>query len=98
MSCRADKYVWAVRIAKTRSQASELISKGKIKLNEMQIKPSRDVKIGDIISVHRNSAVFSYKIVELLDKRVGAKLVADYLLDITPLEEIADRMLKHCNH
>ena len=88
MSCRADKYVWAVRIAKTRSQASELISKGKIKLNEMQIKPSRDVKIGDVISVYRNSAVFSYKIVELLDKRVGAKLVTDYLLDITPPEEV----------
>ena len=88
MNCRLDKYVWAVRIAKTRSQASELISKGKIKLNEMQVKPSREARVGDIVNVYKNTAVFSYKVVQLLDKRVGAKLVADYLLDITPLEEI----------
>lgn len=88
MNCRLDKYVWAVRIAKTRSQASELISKGKIKLNASQVKPSRDAKEGDIISVSRNTAVFSYKILQLLDKRVGAKLVPDYLVDITPPEEI----------
>ncbi len=88
MNCRIDKYVWAVRIAKTRSQASELISKGKIKLGGMQVKPSRDAKVGDVISVYKNTAVFSYKIIQMLDKRVGAKLVADYLTDITPEEEI----------
>jgi ribosome-associated heat shock protein Hsp15 len=88
MSCRADKYIWAVRIAKTRSQASELISKGKIKLNQMQVKPARDVKVGDFINVYKNTAVFSYKIIQLLEKRVGPKLVAEYLIDITPLEEI----------
>ena len=88
MSCRVDKYVWAVRIAKTRSQASELISKGKIKLNQTQVKPARDVKVGDFINVYKNTAVFSYKIIQLLEKRVGPKLVAEYLIDITPLEEI----------
>lgn len=88
MSYRLDKYVWSVRLAKTRSQATELISKGKIKVNGMQVKPAREAKEGDIISVAHNTAVFSYKIVQLLEKRVGAKLVADYLLDITPLEEI----------
>lgn len=88
MNCRLDKYVWAVRIAKTRSQASELISKGKIKVNEMQVKPSREAKVGDVIQVHKNTAVFSFKVIGLLDKRVGPKLVADFLTDITPETEI----------
>lgn len=87
MSCRIDKYAWAVRLAKTRSQASELISKGKIRLNDMQVKSSKEIKEGDVISVIRNTAVFSYKILNLLDRRVGAKLVPDYLLEITPEEE-----------
>lgn len=77
-----------MRLAKTRSQASELISKGKFKVNAAQVKPSRETKVGDIITSQQNGAVFSYKVVQLLEKRVGAKLVADYLLDITSPEEI----------
>ena len=88
MALRIDKYTWAVRLTKTRSQASELISKGKIKINESDVKPSRDVKLGDIIQVHKNSAVFSYKVLELLEKRVGPKLVSIYIEDITPVEEV----------
>lgn len=88
MALRIDKYTWAVRLTKTRSQASELISKGKIKINEVDVKPSRDVKLGDIIQVHKNSAVFSYKVLELLEKRVGPKLVSIYIEDITPIEEV----------
>lgn len=87
MSCRIDKYVWAVRIAKTRSQASDLISKGKVKLNQAQVKPARDVKVGDFIHVYKNTATFTYKIIQLLEKRVGPKLVADYIIDTTPPEE-----------
>ena len=88
MALRIDKYTWAVRLTKTRSQASELISKGKIKINGSDVKPSRDVKLGDIIQVHKNSAVFSYKVLELLEKRVGPKLVSIYIEDITPIEEV----------
>jgi len=88
MSCRIDKYIWSVRLAKTRSQASELISKGKFKVNAAQVKPSRETKVGDIITAHQNGAVFSYKVVQLLERRVGPKLVIDYLLDITAPEEI----------
>lgn len=87
MSCRIDKFVWAVRIAKTRSQAAELISKGKIKLNGTTVKPARDIKQGDEINVSRHSSVFTYKIVDVLDKRVGPKLVENYLIDLTPEEE-----------
>jgi ribosome-associated heat shock protein Hsp15 len=88
MSCRLDKYVWSVRLTKTRSQASEEIAKGKIKLNQSNVKPSREVKIGDIVSISKNSATFSYEVLGIIDKRVGAKLVETYLRDITPIEEI----------
>ena len=87
MSLRIDKYVWFVRLAKTRTLATELVQKNKIKLNNAPVKPSKEVKIGDTVSIIKNNATFSYKIEDLLDRRVGAKLVADYLIDITdPLE------------
>lgn len=87
MSLRIDKYVWFVRLAKTRTLATELVQKNKIKLNNAPVKPSKEVKIGDTISIIKNNATFSYKVKDLLDRRVGAKLVADYLIDITdPLE------------
>ena len=88
MAIRFDKFVWSVRLTKTRSIATELISKGKIRINGLDVKPSKDVKVSDVIHVLKNSAVFSYKIKALIDKRVGPKLVIDYLEDITPLEEI----------
>lgn len=88
MAIRIDKYLWCVRLCKTRSQATELISKGKIKLNGIQVKASREAKINEIISVQHNAAIFEYKILNVLDKRVGAKLVPDYLIDITKPEEI----------
>lgn len=87
MGCRVDKYAWSVRLSKTRSQATEAISKGKIRLNNQHVKPARDVKLGDTIQVIRHTATFSYKVIQLLNKRVGAKLVPDYLIDITPDEE-----------
>ena len=87
MAFRVDKYVWSVRLAKTRSQASELISKGKIKLNNVQVKSSREPKVGDSIQISKNTALYSYKIIQLLDKRIGAKLVEEYIIDITPEEE-----------
>jgi ribosome-associated heat shock protein Hsp15 len=87
MSLRWDKYLWAVRLAKTRSQASEAILKGKIKINDKTIKPSKEPHQGDLISFHRNTAVFTYKVLQLIDKRVGAKYVAEYIYDLTSLEE-----------
>lgn len=87
MSCRIDKFVWCVRLAKTRSKATEEIAKGKIRLNSSDVKPSRDVKVGDEINVSRHTAVFSYKVIQLLSNRIGAKLVEQYIIDITPEEE-----------
>jgi ribosome-associated heat shock protein Hsp15 len=88
MSIRIDKYAWCVRLSKTRSIATDLVQKGKIKLNGTQVKPSRDVKEGDVLQVIKNTAIFEYKIKDLLDRRVGAKLVTNYLIDVTKPEEI----------
>jgi len=88
MNCRIDKFVWAVRLAKTRSQATLAISKGKIQLNADQVKPSKEVKLGDEIQVIRHTSVFTFRIIQLLDKRVGAKLVDQYIIDLTPEEEL----------
>jgi ribosome-associated heat shock protein Hsp15 len=88
MKLRLDKLIWAVRIAKTRSLAHEAISKGKIKINFKDVKPSYQPQVNDNITIHRNSAVFSYKIIELTDKRIGAKLAHDFIENTTPQEEI----------
>lgn len=87
MKTRLDKFIWSVRLSKTRSQATELISKGKVMLNEAIVKPSREVKVGEIITLLKHNARFQYKVLQLLDKRVGAPLVKDYIQDITAPEE-----------
>lgn len=85
---RIDKFLWSVRLFKTRSQAAEACSKGHVLINGHPAKPSKDVKTGDIISV-KNKVIFrQYKILQLLDKRVGAKLVENYIQEVTPEDEL----------
>lgn len=88
MSVRIDKFIWFVRLAKTRTKASELVSKGKVKLNGESVKPSANVKIGDKIGMVKHSSVFTYKVKDYLERRVGAKLVEGFIVDITQPEEI----------
>jgi len=88
MGVRIDKFVWFVRLAKTRSIATEQVKKGKVKLNGEGIKPAREVKIGDTVEIIKHNAVFSFKIKDLLSNRVGAKLVENYIKDITAPEEV----------
>jgi ribosome-associated heat shock protein Hsp15 len=88
MKLRADKYVWAVRLAKTRSKATELINKGKVLVNDERIKPSKEIKQGDVITILVHNAQLSFKVLELLERRVGAKLVENFIKDITPIEEV----------
>jgi ribosome-associated heat shock protein Hsp15 len=85
---RIDKYLWFVRLSKTRSQATDLVSKSKVRLNGTLVKPSREVKLGDKISLNRHNATFEYKILDFPKSRLGPKLVADFLLDITSQEEL----------
>ncbi|MEX1190897.1 MAG: RNA-binding S4 domain-containing protein [Brumimicrobium sp.] len=88
MSVRIDKFLWCVRLSKTRSKATELVKKGKVKVNNESVKPSKEVNIGDSISLSKNTATFTYKIKDLLKNRVGAKLVTDYIIDVTPEVEL----------
>ena len=84
---RLDKYLWAVRVFKTRSDAAEAIRTNKVTVGGSYAKPSREVKIGDRIEVRRQQVTYSYKVVDLVSSRQPAKNVPDYCLDITPQEE-----------
>ncbi len=85
---RIDKFCWAVRLFKTRSMATNQCKTNKVLINDEAVKPSKDVKIGDTVSIKKSGAVFSYKVIDELEKRVGAKLVNDYIKDVTPESEI----------
>ena len=85
---RIDKFIWAVRLFKTRSLSASEIKAGNVMLNEEPIKPAQTVKEGDVIKVKRNPIWRSYRVKELLKRRVGAKLVDQYIEEVTPDEEI----------
>ena len=85
---RIDKYLWAVRLYKTRTLATEACKKGRISVDDMPAKPSRTVAIGDVIEVKKMPVVHSYRVKELLEKRVGAKIVDKFVEDITPQKEL----------
>ena len=85
---RIDKFLWSVRIYKTRSLASKACTAGKVKLNEKAIKPSKSIATGNIFSVKKGPVEFRFQIKSLLKNRVGAKLVEDYLENITPKDEL----------
>ncbi len=87
-STRLDKYLWAVRIYKTRSDAAEAIRQNRVMVNGAYAKPSREVKVGDKIEVKRMPVTYSYKVLEIASSRMGAKLVPDYCLNTTPAEEL----------
>lgn len=85
---RIDKYLWAVRLFKTRSLATAECKAQKILINDEPVKASREPKTGDIIRIKKNAAVFSYRILDFPQNRVGAPLVKNYLEDITPESEV----------
>ena len=87
MTCRVDKFIWSVRLAKTRTKATELINKNKVLINGNNIKPAKEVMVGDEIQIIKHNATFSYKVISTLQKRVGAKQLDDYIIDITPSSE-----------
>lgn len=96
---RIDKWLWAVRLFKTRNQAGEACKAGKIKINGMPVKSSREVKIDDVIEVNLKLITRTIKVIGLLKNRVGAKLVENYLEDLTPQEEFDKlKMKKDLNH
>ena len=85
---RLDKYLWAVRVFKTRSDAADAIRNNRVLVNGSYAKPSREVKIGDHLSVRRQAVTYQYKVLDLVSSRQGAKNVPQYCLDIMPQEEL----------
>lgn len=85
---RIDKYLWAIRAFKTRSDATEACKGGKVKVAGVNAKPSKEVRPGDVIQVRKGTIVFTYKVLKALEHRVGAKLVPDYAENLTPQAEL----------
>lgn len=88
MEVRIDKWLWAVRLFKTRSIATEACKKGKILINNSPVKPSRTIKTGDIIGIKQNPVLYSFKVLALLQNRIGPKLVADFREDVTTPDQL----------
>ncbi len=87
-SVRVDKWLWAVRVFKTRSLASEACRKGHVTIGGLPVKPSRAVNLNDIVKVRKTPVARTYKVLGLSGKRMSAKLVPDFVEDITPKEEL----------
>lgn len=85
---RIDKYLWAIRVFKTRTEATEACKGGKVKVAGSNVKPSRDVKVGETIEVRKGAVVYTYRVKALVDKRVGPKLVPDLAENLTPQSEL----------
>jgi ribosome-associated heat shock protein Hsp15 len=95
---RIDKWLWAVRVYKTRNQATLACKAGKVKVNEGSVKPSHEVKIGEIIDVNLSSLHKKIRVIALLSNRVSAKLVDQFLEDLTPKEEYEGQKLKRIQY
>ena len=85
---RIDKYLWAIRVFKTRSDAAEACKTGKVSVGGQSAKSSKTIKAGDIISVRKGPVKFQYLVVSPVDKRQGAQLVPNFATNITPQSEL----------
>jgi len=85
---RIDKYLWAIRVFKTRTDAADACKGGKVKVGTVNAKPSRPVQPGDILNVRKGAVTFVYKVIQPTEHRVGAKLVSDFAENLTPQAEL----------
>lgn len=81
---RIDKWLWAMRVFKTRSIATDACKKGRVMMGGVAVKPSRTVKVGDVVDVRKPPITYTFRVKALAPNRLGAKLVPDYLENITP--------------
>lgn len=84
---RIDKWLWAVRLFKTRTLAVEACKKGRIMIQGTNIKPSRMIRVGDVVQIKKPPITYSFKVLDLSEKRMGAKLVPQFMEDATPQSE-----------
>ena len=87
-SVRIDKYLWAIRVFKTRTEATDACKGSKVTVDGNDVKPSREVKAGEVIQVRKGSVFYKYKVLAPLEKRVGAKDVPRYAENLTPQSEL----------
>jgi ribosome-associated heat shock protein Hsp15 len=85
---RIDKWLWAVRVFKTRAIATEACKKGRILVNGVEAKPSKEIKCGDMVTVRKPPLVYSFVVKTLVNNRLPAKLISEYLNDQTSPEEL----------
>lgn len=85
---RVDKWLWSVRIFKSRTIATDACKAGKVKTDGIQLKASHLIQRGDVLEVRKNGFNFSYKVLELIQKRVGAPIAQQCYEDLTPTEEL----------
>ena len=88
MEVRVDKYLFAMRLFKTRSLAAEACKKGWVKMNGQELKPSRTFRVGDVFTLRRNPITCTYRVLQLSENRLGAKLVPEYMQDITTPDQL----------
>src|SRR5574344_1432811 len=84
---RIDKWLWAVRIFKTRSIATDACKKGRVMMDNVSVKPSRNIRVGEVVQVKKPPITFSFRVLDLADKRMGAKLVPQFMENITPPDQ-----------
>ncbi len=84
---RIDKWLWAARIYKTRSIAAAACKKGQISMGGTQLKPSRTIKAGDVVCVRKSPITYSFRVLQPIEMRVGAKLVPEVMENITPPDQ-----------
>ncbi len=87
-SVRIDKFLWAIRVYKTRSEATEACNGNKVQVGGVNAKPSKAVKSGDVITVRKGMVQFSYRVLAPADKRMGAPLVPQFAENLTPETEL----------
>ncbi len=85
---RVDKWLWAVRVFKTRTVATDACKKGRVMIGGVAVKPSRTIKPGDVVQVRKPPVTYSFKVLALTANRLGAKLVPDYMENVTPKSEL----------
>lgn len=88
MEIRVDKYLFAMRLYKTRTIAADACKKGRVTMGGAQLKPARTFHVGDMFSVRKGPITYTYRILQLSENRLGAKLVPDYLQDITAPDQL----------
>jgi ribosome-associated heat shock protein Hsp15 len=88
METRIDKWLWAMRLFKTRTLAAEACKKGRIFIKNVAVKPSRMIKVGDVIGVRKNPVLYSFEVLQLTENRLNAKLVSEFMRNVTTPDQL----------